>query len=480
MKDLSLSELMAKIKSSNVGILHALARAHGITPGTKRRQELIDTLIGVYTGQIIPEPRSKRGRPPKEVVDFEEDLLNSPVVSRTTEDLLPSNEDDERNEITETQDDRTSFKVSGILELMPDGFGFLRVENYSTTANKDVYVPPMQIKRFALKSGDKIEGRARSFQARSAPSIIFINKVNDILCADLVRATPFEKTRPAFPFERIKLETEKNEFALRAIDLVAPLGKGTRGLIVAPPKAGKTVLLKKIAQAIRKNHPELHLVVLLIGERPEEVTDFADSVDCEVAYSTFDDLPSRHVQIAELVVSNAVRRVEQGQEVVLLMDSITRLARAYNQTANTTGRTMTGGLDISALQEPKKLFGRGRKIQNGGSLTILATALIETGSKMDEIIYEEFKGTGNMEIHLDRALSEKRIFPAIDLRKSGTRREELLLTPKQLEGMYLIRKTLAVETTEKSTEELLDMLTCTNNNDEFIETLRLITKRSKR
>ncbi|MCM1043699.1 MAG: transcription termination factor Rho [Corallococcus sp.] len=454
-------KLMEAIDGMPLGALRIFAREEfEIVPGAKKRGELIEIIRGVYLGNEPPQ-RKKSGRPPR---------------SSKMEQDLPEIETDEFDE--EKQEDPIEEDVyCGILEIMPDGFGFLRTNNYSSSPNKDIYVPPTQIKRFNLRTGDKLKCKARLFPDRSAPSVIFIYEINDMLCANAFRRTPFESLLPCHPDKRLTLEMDKNEYALRAIDLVAPIGKGQRGLIVAPPKTGKTILLKKIAQAIRHNHPDVYLTVLLIDERPEEVTDFKQSVDCDVVYSTFDQTAQHHTQIAELVLANAKRRVELGQDVMILMDSITRLARAYNQTAELSGRTLTGGLDSTALQEPKKLFGAGRNVKNGGSLTILATALIDTGSRMDDIIYEEFKGTGNMEIHLDRRMSEKRIFPAIDLNRSSTRREELLLTTQQMEGMYLIRKSLSGNDPVAATEELLDMLTCTSSNAEFIETLRLITKK---
>ncbi|MBO5772297.1 MAG: transcription termination factor Rho [Clostridia bacterium] len=437
-----------------------------IVPGTKKKEELKAEIVAVYLGEKTPEKPRKSGRP----------TLNSKVVEKEVDDIKQPEVEFYTNHEETLQEEEDDYTVEGILDVRPEGYGFLRLNNFSASTNGDVYVPPQQIRRFSLRSGDKLEARVRRFKEKSAPSLIFVFKINDISCDQLPQRISFDKCKPTFPNQRIVLETTKNEYALRAVDLVAPLGKGSRGLIVAPPKVGKTILLKKIAQAVKVNHPEIHLTVLLVGERPEEVTDFVESVDCEVVYSTFDQTPTHHQQIAEMVVKNAIRRVELGQDVMILMDSITRLARAYNQTMSATGRTLTGGLDISALQMPKKLFGSGRKIASGGSLTILATALVDTGSKMDDIIYEEFKGTGNMEIHLDRRLSEKRIFPAIDLAKSGTRREDLLLTQAQVEGMYLIRRALSNQD-EKATEELLDMLTCTSNNQEFIETLKLLTKR---
>ena len=461
----NLQQLEEALANMTLADMRTTARdSFDIRPSSMNKSQLAEEIIAVYLGEKTPAVPKKSGRPPKRGLAVQ---LNAVQEQET----FPI--EDQQN-LQEEQDDYT---VEGILDVRPEGYGFLRLENYSASQNGDVYVPPQQIRRFSLRSGDKLKARVRRFKDKNASSLIFIFEINDVKCDQLPKRISFDKSKPAFPNERINLEM-KNEFALRAVDLVAPLGKGSRGLIVAPPKVGKTILLKKIAQAITTNHPEIHLTVLLVGERPEEVTDFIDSVDCEVVYSTFDQTPGHHQQIAEMVVKNAIRRVELGQDVMILMDSITRLARAYNQTMSASGRTLTGGLDISALQMPKKLFGAGRKIVNGGSLTILATALVDTGSKMDDIIFEEFKGTGNMEIHLDRRLSEKRIFPAIDLAKSGTRREDLLLTPAQMEGMYLIRR--ALDNQEGATQELLDMLTCTANNQEFIETLKLLTRKRLR
>ena len=373
----------------------------------------------------------------------------------------------------ESEDDGVSsdYAREGILEVMAEGYGFIRTNNYSATPYRDYYRSANMIVRLGLRNGDKLKVMLRKYPDRQAPTAVFVKEVNDQQCNSSRRST-FDALEPCFPNKRINMETDKSEYSLRVLDLVAPIGKGQRGLIVAPPKTGKTILLKKIAIAIKANHPEIHLTVLLIDERPEEVTDFKENVDCDVVYSTFDQQPINHCHVAELVFANARRRVEQGQDVMILMDSITRLARAYNQIAEQSGRTMTGGLDISALQEPKKMFGAGRNIRNGGSLTILATALIDTGSRMDDIIYEEFKGTGNMEIHLDRRISELRIFPAIDLNRSGTRREELLLTQSQLEGAYLIRRMLSREDSVQAAEELLQVVMSTSNNAETVDTLK--------
>ncbi|MEG2158615.1 MAG: transcription termination factor Rho, partial [Clostridia bacterium] len=463
----SISDLVETIQAMTISPLRNLAREFGITPSTKKREQLEKEILGVFDGSIIPQAPSKRGRKPLNIgspTDIGSDInakISSPEPIIADNCNNSSAEDiqfcDNANNICNAkQEEQNDIIARGILEIMPEGYGFLRTNNFSVTPNKDVYVPATQIKRFGLCTGDEIECKARLFNERSAPSVIYIFKINGDSCENIIRRPAFDSLVPCHPTERIALETTKTEFALRAIDLVAPIGKGQRGLIVAPPKAGKTILLKKIALAVRQNHPGIHLTILLIDERPEEVTDFKESVDCDVVYSTFDQSPMHHIRIADMVIRNAKRRVEQGQDVMILLDSITRLGRAYNQTAETSGRTLTGGLDISALQEPKRFFGAGRNIIGKGSLTILATALIDTGSRMDDIIYEEFKGTGNMEIHLDRSLSEKRIFPAIDLNRSGTRREELLMSQKQLEGMYLIRKTLSREDKDVATEQLLD------------------------
>ena len=332
--------------------------------------------------------------------------------------------------------------VEGILEVLPDGYGFLRGENYLSTP-KDVYISPVQIRRFKLDKGDKIKGIARlPKEGEKFPALIYVGEVNGEAPEKAYRRTKFDDLIPIYPNERIKLETSSNEYSMRIIDLMCPIGKGQRGMIVAPPKVGKTTLLKKIANSISINNPEIELIVLLIDERPEEVTDMRRSIKGDVIYSTFDELPEHHVKVAEMVLERAKRLTEQKKDVVILLDSITRLARAYNLVVPSSGKTLSGGFDPSALHKPKKFFGAARNIENGGSLTILATALIETGSRMDDVIFEEFKGTGNMEVHLDRKLSEKRIFPAIDINKSGTRREELLLSKKELEIVFALRKAL--------------------------------------
>lgn len=361
--------------------------------------------------------------------------------------------------------------ASGILEILPDGYGFLRSENYMP-GNKDVYISQSQIRRFSLKTGDLVSGKTRrTKEGDKFRALLYVTAVNgeDPEKAPLRR--PFEELTPIYPDKRITLENKKHskDLATRIIDLVSPIGRGQRGLIVSPPKAGKTTLLKKIANSISINYPEIHLIVLLIDERPEEVTDMQRSINGDIVYSTFDELPDHHIKVAEMVLERAQRLVEHGRDVVVLLDSITRLARAYNQVVPSTGRILSGGLDSAALHKPKRFFGSARNIEEGGSLTIIATALVETGSRMDDVIYEEFKGTGNMEIHLDRKLSEKRIFPAVDLYKSGTRREDLLMSQKELEGVWAIRKNLSEGRPDQIMEIIINDLMRTNSNDEFID-----------
>ncbi|WP_069650550.1 transcription termination factor Rho [Caloranaerobacter ferrireducens] len=362
--------------------------------------------------------------------------------------------------------------AEGILELHSDGYGFLRSENYLSGA-EDIYVSPSQIRRFNLRTGDKIFGITRPPKSgEKYKALLYVKKVNGEDPETANNRPDFDTLTPIYPNERITLETTPRELSTRIIDLIAPIGKGQRGMIVAPPKAGKTILLKKIANSIAENYPDIEIIVLLIDERPEEVTDMQRSVKGDVVYSTFDEPPKHHIKVAEMVLERAKRLVEHGKDVVILLDSITRLARAYNLTIPPTGRTLSGGLDPGALHKPKRFFGAARNIENGGSLTILATALIETGSRMDDVIFEEFKGTGNMEIHLDRKLSEKRIFPAIDINKSGTRREDLLLNQKELETIWSIRKALSNYPSAEVTEKILDMLVSTKTNIEFIENMR--------
>ena len=360
-------------------------------------------------------------------------------------------------------------QVEGILDIAEGGFGFLRFNNF-LTSDKDIYVSPTQIRRFNLKTGDKIKGISRRpNEGERFGALLYVNTVNGDEPGVSMRRPNFEDLTPIFPRERIVLEGPRSDLSMRLIDLVAPIGKGQRGLIVAPPKAGKTVLLKKVASTIERQHPEMHVIVLLIDERPEEVTDMQRSISGDVVYSTFDEQPEHHVRVAEMVLAHAQRLVEHKKDVVILLDSITRLARAYNMVVPSSGKTLSGGLDPGALHKPKKFFGAARKLEEGGSITILATALVETGSRMDDVIFEEFKGTGNMELHLDRKLSEKRIFPAINLNKSGTRREDLLLTSEELEAIWTVRRALSNQGIQEVTESIIDNLAHTKNNQDFIQ-----------
>ena len=395
------------------------------------------------------------------------------------EDKEENIEDTNKNNNIENNLDEESFKItnegdtiaSGILEVMPDGFGFLRGDNYLST-NKDVYVSPTQIRRFRLDTGDFVKGIIRNpKEGEKFPALIYVIEVNNDHPEKCMKRKSFDDLIPIYPNKRIKLETASNSYTMRLMDLLCPIGKGQRGLIVAPPKAGKTTILKQIANSITTNNPDIELIVLLIDERPEEVTDMKRSIKGDVIYSTFDELPEHHVKVAEMVLERAKRLTEQNKDVVILLDSITRLARAYNLVIPSSGKTLSGGLDPSALHKPKRFLGAARNTEDAGSLTILATALIDTGSRMDDVIFEEFKGTGNMEVHLDRSLSEKRIFPAIDINKSGTRREDLLLSPKELNIMYSLRKVMSNMSNIEITEQLLNIITSTKNNDEFLDKL---------
>ena len=371
------------------------------------------------------------------------------------------------NEFNTSKDD----EVVGVLEILPDGFGFLRGSNYLSTEN-DVYVSPSQIRRFNMKTGDKVRGITRHPKTgEKFRALLFVQKINDEDPETAIQRKSFETLTPIYPEERLTLEKQPNEISTRLIDLISPIGKGQRGLIVAPPKAGKTILLKSVANSIVKNYPNVELIVLLIDERPEEVTDMKESIDADVIYSTFDQVSSHHVKVAEMVLNRAQRLVEHGKDVVILLDSITRLARAYNLTISPTGRTLSGGLDPGALHGPKKFFGAARNIRQGGSLTILATALVETGSRMDDVIFEEFKGTGNMELHLDRKLAEKRIFPAVDIYKSGTRREDLLLSDKEKAALWKLRKEMSNNSVLEVTDNILEALKRTKTNEEFINNI---------
>ena len=438
LEELSLTELREKAKDA------------GIKSATKfKKDELISILKEENVDKVAEEPEEEK-KEFKEVITKEGYKLTS-----------------EGDEV-----------VEGILEVLPDGYGFLRGENYLPTP-KDVYVSPIQIKRFRLDTGDIVRGIKRTpKEGEKFPALIFVGAVNGEHPENAMKRRSFDDLTPIYPQERIKLETSQNEYTMRIMDLLCPIGKGQRGMIVAPPKAGKTTILKKIANSITANNPDLELIVLLIDERPEEVTDMKRSIKGDVIYSTFDELPEHHVKVAEMVLERGKRLVEQHKDVVILLDSITRLSRAYNLVVPASGRTLSGGLDPAALHKPKRFFGAARNTEDAGRLTILATALVETGSRMDDVIFEEFKGTGNMEVHLDRALSEKRIFPAIDINKSGTRKEELLLSKEELDTIFALRKTMSNMNTQEMTEQIMEQIVTTKNNAEFLERVNIFLKNS--
>jgi len=449
------------LKKCTLVELRQIAKEKGVANVSKlKKEELIDTLNKQNIEENNNDNKDKKFFP-----------MANEELEKDKKDLVPG----EGYKLT-SEDDKI---VEGILEILPDGYGFLRGENYLSTP-KDIYISPVQIRRFKLDNGDKVKGIARMpKEGEKFPALIFVGEVNGEAPEKAFKRLKFDDLIPIYPEERIKLETTSNDYSMRLIDLMSPVGKGQRGMIVAPPKVGKTTLLKKIANSISVNNPEVELIVLLIDERPEEVTDMRRSINGDVIYSTFDELPEHHVKVAEMVLERAKRLVEHKKDVVILLDSITRLARAYNLVIPSSGRTLSGGLDPSSLHKPKKFFGAARNIENGGSLTILATSLIETGSRMDEVIFEEFKGTGNMEVHLDRSLSEKRIFPAIDINKSGTRREEKLLKKEEMETVFGLRKALSNMSTADVTEQIINEMAQTKSNTEFIRKMDVFLKRFK-
>ena len=401
-----------------------------------------------------------------------ERLKKEYLVEEIIKTLDVKNELDEKMAV-KIENPETDYITDGILEVLPDGYGFLRSDNY-LSGNKDVYVSQAQIRRFKLSTGDELKGIARftSDPQNKFPSLIYIDTINDDRIELVLNRISFDSLIPIYPTEKLKLETKSTEYATRLIDILCPIGKGQRGLIVAQPKAGKTTLLKQIANGILKNNPEVHLMVLLIDERPEEVTDIERSIDAEVIHSTFDESPEHHIKVSKMVLERAKRLVEQNKDVVILLDSLTRLTRASNLQVEPSGRTLSGGLDPASLYFPKKFFGAARNIENGGSLTILATVLAETGSRMDDIIFEEFKGTGNMEVYLDRKMSERRIYPSIDIYKSGTRKDELLLTKDEYECSNYIRRLLSQNgslTNMEMIEKILNIVVKTKTNKEFVK-----------
>ena len=471
-----------KLNSLPLAELREIAKSKGIRGvTTKRKGELVDLLMEIYEAENGPKeaaplkenPAEETAPLPEETIETAVPIQEEPKNPLPEEPVHPEHRDNGRKSEIDS-----GLKAEGILEVMPDGYGFIRSNGY-LPGDDDVYVAPSQIKRFNLRTGDVVYGNKRiKGPQEKFSAILYIEKINGISTSAYTRPVPFENLTPVFPHERLHLETPPaSEISMRIVDLLSPIGKGQRGMIVAQPKVGKTTLLKQIATALKKNHPELYLIVLLIDERPEEVTDMQESIggeNTEIVYSTFDELPERHKRISEMVIERAKRMVEMKRDVVILLDSITRLTRACNITVTPSGRTLSGGLDPAALYMPKRFFGAARCMREGGSLTILATALFDTGSRLDDVVYEEFKGTGNMELVLNRKLSERRIFPAIDIIKSSTRREDLLLTQEEMEASSIIHKATSGSRTEEATEQILDLFAATKTNDEFIHKLRYV------
>ncbi len=437
-----------KYESLPLATLKDLAKARGLKGiSTMKKAELIELML-------------------------EEDEKEKRSSRETVKEMSANTGDKELHDIDKLD---SGVVAHGILEVLPDGYGFIRSANYLPGEN-DVYVSPSQIRKFNLKTGDVLEGHTRiKTQQEKFSALLYLTRINAMDPMKAMRRANFEDMTPIFPDERLRLECGKTSTAMRIVDLLSPIGKGQRGMIVSPPKAGKTTLLKQVALSVQKNNPEIHLLILLIDERPEEVTDIKETIEgpnVEVIYSTFDELPEHHKRVSEMVIERAKRLVEHKKDVMILLDSITRLARAYNLTVPPSGRTLSGGLDPAALHMPKRFFGAARNMREGGSLTILATALVDTGSKMDDVVYEEFKGTGNMELVLDRKLSEKRVFPAIDIPKSGTRREDLLLTKEEQEAVDNMRRALNGLRPEEAVDNILNMFTRTQNNAELIQMVK--------
>lgn len=453
-----------KYEDMSLALLKEAAKAKGLKNiSVMRKQDLIDAL------SKMEEPMEKNPVVTAEQQQPQAHQYTSTPANHSVNGYRPTSQgyDNTPADSGETKE--------GILEVLPDGYGFIRCDNYLPGEN-DVYVSPAQIRRFNLKTGDIVTGTTRvRNQNEKFGALNHIKSVNGFDSMEMMRRPKFEDLTPIFPNERIHLETPGSTVAMRMVDLIAPIGKGQRGMIVSPPKTGKTTLIKQVAKAITHNYPDINLIILLIDERPEEVTDIKESIEgknVEVIYSTFDELPENHKRVSEMVIERGKRLVEHKKDVVILLDSITRLARAYNLTVQASGRTLSGGLDPAALYMPKKFFGAARNMREGGSLTILATALVDTGSRMDDVVFEEFKGTGNMELVLDRNLSEKRIFPAIDLAKSSTRRDDLLLDPSELEANILIHRALSGMKSDEALERIIEMFLRTKDNVEFIETIK--------
>jgi len=448
-----MGDMKAKYETLALADLKELAKQRGIRVTGLKKAELVNAMLEA-------DKKDEENGRPVEV----KPVLNTAENRVQEEEKFPTELD-------------SGVHANGILEIMPDGYGFIRCENYLPGEN-DVYVAPSQIRRFNMKTGDIIEGNTRvKTQSEKFSALLFVRKINGFPPEIAIRRTNFEDMTPIFPNEKLRLETPDATIAMRIMDLMCPVGKGQRGMIVSPPKAGKTTLLKEVAKSMKQNAPDVHLIILLIDERPEEVTDIKEAIEgpnVEVIYSTFDEMPEHHKRVSEMVIERAKRLVEHKKDVCILLDSITRLTRAYNLTVPPSGRTLSGGLDPAALYMPKRFFGAARNMRGGGSLTILATALVDTGSKMDDVVYEEFKGTGNMEMVLDRKLSERRVFPAIDIPKSGTRREDLLLTQEELEAIGSIRKALNGLKAEEAVDRVVDLFAKTRNNVEFVEMVKKI------
>ena len=458
-----------KYESLALADLRAIAKTRGLKgSSTMKKGELVEAMLQADEQEketkkkVIPNVPNTMTREPRRTVTTRAN--GEDMADCVDEERFPSDLD-------------SGILASGILEVMPDGYGFIRCENF-LPGEHDVYVAPSQIRRFGLKTGDYLVGNTRvKTQGEKFAALLFVKLVNGYTPEMASRRRNFEDMTPIFPNDRLHLEMPGASVAMRIMDLISPVGKGQRGMIVSPPKAGKTTLLKDVAKSIKRNHPDIHLIVLLIDERPEEVTDIKEAIEgpnVEVIYSTFDELPDHHKRVSEMVIERGKRLVEHQKDVMILIDSITRLTRAYNLTVPPSGRTLSGGLDPAALHMPKRFFGAARNMREGGSLTILATALVETGSKMDDVVYEEFKGTGNMEMVLDRKLSERRVFPAIDIPKSGTRREDLLLATDELEAINIMRKALNGMKAEEATDKILDMFAKTRNNQEFVNMVKKI------